>query len=243
MSELTVQVTPGYQLSSSEVLTPTILNLIATPTVTLVGLVGASVLGPNAVATSAIVDHAVTPVKLDAAVAGDGLVYDEVTGLAVNPDGVTLEVDADALTLMDGAVSAAKMATDAVETTSIKNLNVTTGKLADGAVTAAKLAATALAGTARIKISTYAGAAAGSVVVTGVGFMPDLLLVCDQAKHETLLALRQEVSKKFHKFWIDGALDNILLTSWDADGFTLAADQADVSKNGNTYSYVAVKIA
>lgn len=47
--------------------------------------------------------------------------------------------------IQDSAVTAAKLATDAVETLKIKDLNVTTGKIADGAVTPAKLSVSSLA--------------------------------------------------------------------------------------------------
>ena len=46
--------------------------------------------------------------------------------------------------IADGAVTAIKLATDAVETAKIKDANVTTAKIADGAVTGSKIAANAV---------------------------------------------------------------------------------------------------
>lgn len=53
-------------------------------------------------------------------------------------DNVTIE-DSGGLRVKDAGISAAKLATDAVETAKIKDLNVTTGKLAANAVTRAKM--------------------------------------------------------------------------------------------------------
>lgn len=62
-------------------------------------------------------------------------------GNAYDVDGSTLEVSSNSLRVKDAGISAAKLATDAVETAKIKDLNVTTAKLADGSVTPGKKAA------------------------------------------------------------------------------------------------------
>ena len=77
-------------------------------------------------------------------------------------DGATLEFNANKIRAKDGGISAAKLATDAVETLKIKDANVTAAKLAadavetakikDANVTAIKLAADAVE-TAKIKNS------------------------------------------------------------------------------------------
>lgn len=69
----------------------------------------------------------------------------------------------------DGAITAAKLATDAVETLKIKDLNVTTGKLAALAVTAAKLAADAVT-TAKILDANVTTAK----LAAGAGTLPKL---------------------------------------------------------------------
>ncbi len=94
----------------------------------------------GSIATAKLADAAVTAAKLAAAVAGDGLTGGAGSALAVNPDGTTLEINADAVRVKDAGISAAKLATDAVETLKIKDLNVTTGKLAASGVTFAKAA-------------------------------------------------------------------------------------------------------
>lgn len=55
-------------------------------------------------------------------------------------DGTTIEVSGGSLQVKDGGISAAKLATDAVETAKIKDANVTTAKIADANVTTAKIA-------------------------------------------------------------------------------------------------------
>lgn len=89
---------------------------------------------------------------LAAALAGDGLTGGGASALAVNPDGSTLEISADALRVKDlgitsgklgaNAVIAGKLADGAVDTAARLAANVVTaGKLADGAVdTTARLA-------------------------------------------------------------------------------------------------------
>lgn len=64
----------------------------------------------SAVTTAKVADAAVTAIKLAPAVAGDGLVHSTSTGLAVNPDGSTLEISADAVRIKDGGVTNAKLA-------------------------------------------------------------------------------------------------------------------------------------
>jgi len=70
----------------------------------------------------------------------DGIIIDSkiATGAVT---AIKLATDAvETLKIKDGAVTAAKLATNAVETAKIKDANVTTAKIADGAVTAGKLA-------------------------------------------------------------------------------------------------------
>lgn len=83
--------------------------------------------------------QAVTEAALHTSVAGAGLVGGNNVPLAVNPDGTTLEVVADAVQVKDLGVSAAKIAADAVTTVKILDANVTTPKLAANAVTEVKI--------------------------------------------------------------------------------------------------------
>lgn len=63
-----------------------------------------------------------------ASLAGSGLTNNSGT-LDVNTDGTTLEINTDTLRVKDSGISAAKLATDAVETAKIKDANVTEAKL------------------------------------------------------------------------------------------------------------------
>ncbi len=90
--------------------------------------------------TGGIADAAVTPAKLSASVAGNGLGGGAGTALSVNVDGSTLDISSDALLVKDSGITTAKIA----------DLNVTTVKLAALAVTDAKVndvATTKLTGT------------------------------------------------------------------------------------------------
>lgn len=80
-------------------------------------------------------------------------------------DNVTIE-DSSGLRVKDAGISAAKLATDAVETAKIKDLNVTTGKLAANAVTQAKRAA--LGQQISSSSSNFSTASSGYVDVTNL---------------------------------------------------------------------------
>lgn len=78
-----------------------------------------------------IQSSAVTPAKLASSVAGNGLSYDSVSGLAVGVDDATIEINLDQLRLKDLGIGSAKLS----------NAAVSTAKIADDAVTKAKIAA------------------------------------------------------------------------------------------------------
>ncbi|MGA7306600.1 MAG: hypothetical protein WBW88_17110, partial [Rhodothermales bacterium] len=101
--------------------------------------VGNSELGVNAVDTENIVDGAVTKAKLDhsTATAGEVLTFD-----GAQVDWVPASVMDGAVTtakLADGAVTVQKIAAGAVESQSVADAAVTTAKLGDAAVTTVKL--------------------------------------------------------------------------------------------------------
>jgi hypothetical protein len=104
-----------------------------------------------------IASAAITPAKLDASVAGDGLGGGAGTALSVNVDGSTIEIN-----------------TDAVR---VKDLGITTAKLADSAVTSAKIADATIvdadiSGTAAIALSKLATATSGQVIVHNSSGVP-----------------------------------------------------------------------
>jgi hypothetical protein len=66
-------------------------------------------------------DAGITPAKLAAAVAGNGLIGGAGAALEVNPDGVTLEISGDAVRIKDLGVSLAKLAADSVDDTKAGN--------------------------------------------------------------------------------------------------------------------------
>ena len=93
-------------------------------------------------------------------------VQDYVTAKTPTGDLASLDV-IDTNHIVDGAVTEAKITTDAVTTGKIKNLNVTTAKIADGAVTEAKIATDAVT-TGKIKnLNVTTAKIADSAVTTG----------------------------------------------------------------------------
>ena len=85
-------------------------------------------------------DEGITPTQLATSVAGAGLAGGAGTSLAVQVDGSTIEINgSNQAQVKDAGISAAKLASDAVETAKILDANVTTAKLADDAVTTAKI--------------------------------------------------------------------------------------------------------
>jgi hypothetical protein len=114
MSELSIRVVAGRTLEEGERLTKDILNAMAVPSVTLEGLVGSATIAPGAVGSTELATAAVTPIKVASSVAGAGLVHNSTTGLAVNVDGATLEIDTDVVRVKDGGITAAKLAANAV---------------------------------------------------------------------------------------------------------------------------------
>lgn len=104
----------------------------------------------GAVTTPKIADDAVTAAKINADVAGLGLSQAISGALDVNVDNSTLEISTDTLQVKDLgittgkinnlAVTSGKLADSSVTTAKILNDNVTTAKIADDNVTNAKLA-------------------------------------------------------------------------------------------------------
>jgi hypothetical protein len=94
---------------------------------------------------------AISPSKLAASIAGDGIARDGSSGvLSVGVDGSSIEISSDALRVKAAGITGAMLATSAADATTlevasssmrIKDLGVSTAKIADLAVTNAKLAA------------------------------------------------------------------------------------------------------
>jgi len=138
------------------------------------------------------------------------------------------------------AVTAAKLAADAVETAAVK----------DGAITLAKLAANV----SRIAIGAYAGGAA-SVVVTGLGFAPDVVLIARQGVSAFGVAFRVEAGP-IHPGWSvesgggfgGGTVGPFTLTgsyltalTWQSGGFTVVPAGWMFNQSGANYTVVALK--
>jgi len=81
----------------------------------------------------------ITANNLDAALAGNGLTGGGGFALAVQVDGVTLEIAADALRVKDAGITTDKINALAVTTGKIDNAAVIESKIADGAVTTDKI--------------------------------------------------------------------------------------------------------
>lgn len=81
-----------------------------------------------------------SPLQLNATIAGDGLSRAPSTGiLSVSTDGVTIETSSNALRVKDLGISAAKLAADSVTTAKILDANVTAAKLGSNSVITAKI--------------------------------------------------------------------------------------------------------
>jgi hypothetical protein len=102
-------VTPGYQWTSGEVVTPAKMNSAATPTVAL---------ADNEVTSAKILNDAVTNVKLASDLDASKLTAGTLPAARIGA----------------GAINASRLASDAVETTKILNGAVTVAKLSTGAV-------------------------------------------------------------------------------------------------------------
>uniref|UniRef100_UPI0033069011 hypothetical protein n=1 Tax=uncultured Croceitalea sp. TaxID=1798908 RepID=UPI0033069011 len=137
----------------------------------------------DAVTSAKIVNDAVTPLKIDAALAGTGLTRSaagvlSVDGTGITGDGditssdLTVSGDADALLgdvtleIAAGAVGTTELADDAVTSAKILDGTIASGDIADDAVTPLKIDA-AIAGTG------IARSAAGVLSVDGTGITGD----------------------------------------------------------------------
>ena len=108
----------------------------------------------GSVTTDKLADDAVTADKINADVAGNGLVQGAGGELDVNVDDSSIEVVADVVQvkdlgitnakLADDAVDNSKLADDAVQTENILDANVTTDKIADDAINNDKIATDAV---------------------------------------------------------------------------------------------------
>lgn len=137
---------------------------------------------------------AITPSKISATIAGDGLGRDGTTGaLSCNVDDSTIEISGDTLQIKDLGISTGKIAANAVtgaklnsnvvdnstlqytsSQLSIKDSGVATAKIADGAVTQAKRAAlgqqiSSSSGTFTTTGTSYVDATNLSVTITTTG--------------------------------------------------------------------------
>lgn len=109
---------------------------------------------------TALASNSVTPAKLDATVAGDGLGGAAGSPLSVNVDGSTIEISSDALRVKDSGITTAKLDNGSVTEDKLASSAVTTDKIADGAILNADINASA-----GISLSKLATGASGQIIV------------------------------------------------------------------------------
>lgn len=128
------------ELANMAVTTPKIANYNVTKEKMALDSVGTLNIIDANVTTPKLADDAVTTAKID-----DGAVTEaklsSVKELEADETTLTMDEDANGFTfsVKDGGIGATQLATDAVETSKIKDLNVTTGKIANHAITKDKL--------------------------------------------------------------------------------------------------------
>lgn len=147
-----------------------------------------------------------------------------------------------------------KMAVDTVQTTSIKNVNVTAAKLATDAVETIKIKNGAVTGVkllpnvALIKTGTYTGDGNPSQAITGIGFQVKFVKVWRRPDTDNASALMFESVDGFtggfsvRHISSGHAEDKDAIVSLDIDGFTVEDNGGaglDPNKSGETYDYVA----
>ena len=82
------------------------------------------------VSEAKIQNNAITASKISSTVAGDGLAGGSGSALSVSVDDATIEINSDALRIMDLGISAAKIQANAITTAKILDANITGPKLA-----------------------------------------------------------------------------------------------------------------
>lgn len=133
----------------------------------------------------------------------------------------------------DGSVKTAAIATGAV----------TTGALAALAATIAKVGA----GVAKIAIGTYAGSNSSAVTVTGLAFVPTLLILsAGSGLNQVGLAFKAEASGAgpIHSLWNTGNIGSPFSTAitWNSDGFTVTPSNNVFNDGGITHTYLALAV-
>jgi uncharacterized repeat protein (TIGR01451 family) len=95
---------------------------------------------------------------------------------------------------------------------------------------------------ARMKTGTYVGTGVANRAITGLGFKPDFVLVKGYTNKPGVVTTSAMVSVGSKELGPVTALQTGMITSLDADGFTLGASQ-DVNRSTTTYTYFAAEAA
>ena len=98
----------------------------------------------GAVGTADLAATSVTKAKVNADVAGLGIAQNADGSLEVGVDGTTIEITGDVINLVDGSVTTAKLAADAVTNAQLSDNAVQTENILDGTIITADLAATSV---------------------------------------------------------------------------------------------------
>ncbi len=176
----------------------------------------------NAVTSEQIATGAVTQAKIPAGAVSTGQLADGL--LTANSTGRAK--------MQDGFLTTAKIEDGAVGTDA----------LADGGITFAKLA-TGI-GIVQMKMGTYTGNGSAVNAVTGVGFMPDVVLIIWKTS-PAVVSMGLQIFGTGSPIVSDlGIINSGILVAaiqYDADGFTIKNANVDVNGAASTYAYIAWK--
>lgn len=198
----------------------------------------------------------------------DAVLLNELVARSYDPDGTFLEASGQTIRIKDLgvttakvndlAVTAGKIAADAVTTAKILDLNVTTGKLAadavttakiaDDNVTLAKLAADALAIIPKIEKGTYTGDGTTDRSIP-VSFTPSLVYLVNETDLRIFisalstagsLGIRFELASGITAGAIRTGVSNAERPMPAFESFTVSGNgTGDTNNNGSTYRWIA----
>lgn len=143
---------------------------------------------------------AISPSKLSASIAGDGIGRNGSTGvLSVNVDNSSIEIVGDTLQAKDSGVTTAKINDGAVTTPKLANDAVTSGKILDGTVSLADMASGSVDFSKLVAEVQNALVPTGSILPFGGTSAPTGYLMCDgsSVSRTTFAALFTAISVNF----------------------------------------------